>query len=135
MSQATLNDEDLFSEAASEMRTDVEDSLDAAEAALPDVGDIWNVESENTLGVLNGLNAALDPGEAAEHLRDAKKWYTMGHEADAFDDAEDLAARIEILEELITDIDSASEHAGALSSTIPALKNRLEDAEQPVAAD
>jgi hypothetical protein len=36
MAQTTLDDDDLFSEAASEMREDVESSLEKARAALPD---------------------------------------------------------------------------------------------------
>ena len=78
MSQATLDDDELFGEAASEMREDVEDSLSKARAALPESDTIWDVDADNTLGVLNGLRSALDPEDAEDHLRDAKKWYTMG---------------------------------------------------------
>ena len=129
MSQATLDDDDLFSEAASEMREDVETSLEQARDELPDFDDIWNIESENTLGVLNTLKTALDVGDATEHLRDAKKWYTIGEKADAFEDADDLAAEIEAVEELFADIESVREHATELSNTLPQLKNELEDEE------
>jgi hypothetical protein len=128
MSQATLDDDDLFGEAASEMRADVEDSLAAAREGLPAADDIWDVGSENTLGVLNGLRTALDAGDAAEHLRDAKKWYTMGERADAFDDADDLAEEIEAVEDLVTDIEEAREQVGDLTSTVPQLRSALEDA-------
>lgn len=129
MAQTTLDDDDLFSEAASEMREDVESSLEQARAALPAADDIWDIEADNTLAALNTLNSALDVGDAAEHLRDAKKWYTMGEQADAFDDAEDLAAEIDELETLVTDVEAASEQASSLASTIPEVKNALEDAE------
>ena len=135
MSQATLDDDDLFGEAANEMRADVEDSLAAARAGLPAADDIWDVDSENTLGVLNGLRTALDIGDAAEHLRDAKKWYTMGERADAFDDADDLAGEIEAVEELITDIEDAREQVGDLTSTVPQLRSALEDAGDETDAD
>ena len=64
MSQATLDDDELFDEAASEMREDVESSLDDARAALPESDDIWDAEADNTLGVLNGLKEGLDAGDA-----------------------------------------------------------------------
>lgn len=131
MSQSTLDDDELFTEAASEMREDVEDSLDAARAELPDAADIWDVEADNTLGVLNSLRTALELGEAKENLRDAKKWYTMGKEADAFDDAEDLADDIEAVEKLLGDIETAHDQVGELASTIPQLKSALEESEDP----
>jgi len=129
MSQATLgDDEELFGEAATEMRADVESSLADAWAALPDADDVWETDADNVLGALNGLNSALEVGDAEDHLRDAKKWFTMGQRADAFDDADDLEAEIADLDEAITDISAASEQVGELTSTIPALRGTLEDA-------
>ncbi|MFC6975156.1 DUF5790 family protein [Halomicroarcula sp. GCM10025709] len=119
MGQTSLDDDDLFGEAASEMRSDVEASLDAARAALPDADDIWDVEADNTLGVLNALKTALDVGDAEDHLRDAKKWYTMGERADAFEDADDLAEAIEEVDDLIADIEDARDQVGDLTATIP----------------
>ena len=135
MAQSTLDDDELFTEAASEMREDVEDSLDAARTELPDAADIWDVEADNTLGVLNSLRTALELGEAKENLRDAKKWYTMGKEADAFEDAEDLAEDIEDVEELLADIETAHDQVGELASTIPQLKSALEEGEADTDAD
>jgi hypothetical protein len=127
MSQSTLDEDELFGEAANEVREDVEASLEQAGEALPDTDDIWNVEADNTLGALNGLRSALDTGDAADHLRDAKKWYTMGTRADAFEEADDLEADIHHVEEAIEDIEEAKEQVGDLTSTIPGLKNTLED--------
>ena len=127
MSQTTLDNDDLFGEAASEMRADVEESLAEARASLPDADEIWDVETENTLGVLNGLRTALDTGDAVDHLRDAKKWYTMGKRADAFDDADDLAADIETVEGIVTDIEEAREQVSDLASTVPQLRSALEE--------
>ncbi|WP_408959580.1 DUF5790 family protein [Natrinema sp. 74] len=127
MSQATFGDDDeLFGEAANEMRADVESSLADAWAALPDADDIWEADADNVLGVLNGLNSALDAGDAEDHLHDAKKWFTMGQRADAFDDADDLEAEIEALEDAITDISEAGSQVSELASTIPALRGTLE---------
>ena len=127
MSQSTLDEDELFGEAANEVREDVEASLEEAEAALPDVDAIWNVDADNTLGALNALRSALDTGDAEDALRDAKKWYTMGERADAFDDADDLEARIESVGTAIEDVADAKEQVGDLTSTIPSLKNALED--------
>jgi hypothetical protein len=135
MTQATLDDDELFTEAASEMREDVEESLTEARDALPDAETVWDVESDNTLGVLNALRSALDIGDAREHLRDAKKWFTMGKEADAFEDSEDLAEEIEVVEEILTDIEDASEQVGELTSTIPQLKSALEEATDEAETD
>ena len=127
MSQTTLDDDELFGEAAEEIRDDVETHLDAATAELPAPDTIWDVESENTLGVLNAVRSALDVGDAREELRDAKKWFTMGERADAFEDASDLEERIDAVETLLQDVEETAETVGELTATIPDLKGRLED--------
>ncbi|NEU58870.1 DUF5790 family protein [Halorussus sp. MSC15.2] len=127
MSQSTLDEDELFGEAANEVREDVEASLEAASETLPDADAIWNVEADNTLGALNALRSALDTGDAEDALRDAKKWYTMGERADAFEDADDLEAEIERVGDAIEEIEDAKEQVGDLTSTIPGLKNTLED--------
>jgi hypothetical protein len=128
MSQSTLEDDDLFGEAASEMRADVEESLAAAREELPDADSVWKTEAENVLGVLNGLKSALDVGEATERLREAKKWFVIGQRADAFEDASDLEGEIEEVEELIGQVESARESVSELTSTVPGLKGSLEEA-------
>jgi hypothetical protein len=128
MSQTTFDEDDLFGEAAEEMRSEVEEHLDAARAALPTADAIWDVEAENTLGVLNSLRSALDTGDAAEQLRQAKKQYVMGERADAFEDADDLEAAIDELEAVIEDIEDAHEDVGDLAGTIPGLRSALQDA-------
>lgn len=126
MSQTTLDDDELFGEAASEIRTDVESSLETAREELPDTEAVWTVEADNSLGVLNALHSALETGDATTHLRDAKKWYMMGKRADAFDDTDDLDAEIEDLETIVEDLETAHEQVGDLTRTIPELRNMLE---------
>jgi hypothetical protein len=128
MSQATLDDDELFDEAATEMREDVESGLEEARAALPEPDAIWEVESDNTLGVLNALKGALDTGDTEAHLRDAKKWFAMGKKADAFADADDLEADIVEVETLLEDIVDAHDQVGELTAAIPELRGALEDA-------
>jgi len=129
MTQATLDDDDLFDEAAAEMREDVESSLAAATAALPASDDVWETDADNTLGVLNGLKGALDTGDAEDNLRDAKKWFSIGKEADAFEDAADLEAEIADLEGTLAAVESAHEQVSELTATIPELRGALEEAE------
>jgi len=127
MSQATLDDDELFEDAANEMREDVEESLGAARDSLPEADTIWSVDADNTLGVLNALRSALDAEEAEANLRDAKKWYTMGERADAFEDAEDLAEAIEDVEAVLDDVTEAHEQVSDLASTVPQLRSALEE--------
>ncbi|AZH27047.1 DUF5790 family protein [Haloplanus aerogenes] len=129
MSQTTLGDDELFGEAAEEMRADVEEHLTKARAELPAAADVWETEANNVLGVLNGLRSALDVGDAEDHLRQAKKWYTMGERADAFEDADDLAAAIEELESLIADIDEAHADVSDLTNAVPELRGALQEFE------
>lgn len=125
MNQTTLDDE-LFDEAAGELEADVQAALDEARSALPDPEELWAVEADNTLGVLNGLRAALAAEDASEHLREARKWYEMGRRAEAFEDSE-LAADIEAVEELFEQLREAREQVSALAGTLPEIKNALEE--------
>jgi len=127
MSQTTFSDDELFGEAAAEMRDDVEEHLAAARAELPGADEVWETEADNVLGVLNGLRSALDVGEAEDHLRQAKKWYTMGERADAFDDAADLAAAIEDLEGLIETIRTTHDDVSDLTNAVPELRGSLQE--------
>ena len=130
MSQAALDNDELFDEAASEMREDVESSLADAKAALPESDDIWDADADNSLGVLNGLKGALDTGDAEDHLRSAKKQFVVGKKADAFDDADDLEADIAELEGLLESIVEAHDQVSDLTATIPELRGTLEDAHE-----
>ncbi|GAB3423746.1 DUF5790 family protein [Haloparvum alkalitolerans] len=128
MSQATFDDDDLFGEAAAEVRDEVEGHLAEARAELPGADEVWETDADNTLGVLNGLKSALDVGDAAEHVRQAKKSYVLGERADAFEDADDLGAEIDDLSELIADIEDAADAVGELAGTVPELRGSLADA-------
>ena len=128
MSQSSLDDDELFGEAAEEMRADVEEHLDAARAELPEADAIWDVDADNTLGALNALRSALDVGDVESHLRDAKKAFVMGQRADAFEDADDLEADLEAVEGVLADLETARDQVGELASTVPELRSALEEA-------
>ncbi len=134
-SQTSFSDDELFGEAAAEMRADVEQHLEAAWEELPEGEDVWETEADNVLGVLNGLRSALNVGDAEEHLVQAKKWYTMGERADAFEDADDLREQIEAIQEVLDQIETASEKVGDLTSTIPGLRSTLDEARENLPAD
>jgi len=135
MSQTSLDDDELFGEMASEMREDVEAALAEARGGLPEADDVWETDADNVLGVLNGLRSALDVGDAEDHLRDAKKAFVMGKRADAFEDADDLEAEIETVEDLIASIEDAHDQVGDLASTVPELRSTLADAHADGDAD
>ncbi|WP_348612307.1 DUF5790 family protein [Halobaculum rarum] len=128
MAQSTFDDDDLFGEAADEMRTDVEAHLRAAKATLPDADAVWETDADNVLGALNGLRSALDTGDAVEELRQAKKQYVLGERAGAFEEDEDLAAEIEELQELVETLEETHDQVGDLTSVLPQIKSDLEDA-------
>ncbi|WP_363467732.1 DUF5790 family protein [Halogeometricum borinquense] len=128
-SQSTLADDDLFGEAAEEMRAEVEEHLDAAREELPDADAVWSAEADNILGVLNGLRSSLDVGDAEDNLRQAKKTFIIGQRAEAFDDADDLEEEIASVEELLETLGDAGDLVGELTSTMPQLRSQLQDAE------
>ncbi|WP_435062942.1 DUF5790 family protein [Halobaculum sp. EA56] len=128
MAQATFDDDDLFGEAADEMRADVEEHLRAAKSKLPTADAVWETDADNVLGALNGLRSALDTGDAVEELRQAKKQYVLGERAGAFEDDDELAEEIEGLQELVETLEEAHGQVGDLTSTVPQIKSDLEDA-------
>ena len=127
MSQTSLDDDELFGEAAEDMAADIRESLSAARGSLPDADEVWDVDADNALGVLNGLKSALDAGDAHDDLRDAKKWFTVGERADAFDDPEALEAEIAEVEELLADVADARDAVGDVAATLPQLRSTLGD--------
>ncbi|ERG90340.1 MAG: hypothetical protein J07HQW1_00359 [Haloquadratum walsbyi J07HQW1] len=129
-SQSTLSDDDLFGEAAEEMREEVETHLDNAQTALPDATSVWQTNADNVLGALNGLRSALDADDAEEHLRQAKKTFVVGTRADAFDDPDELRSEVESVEELLTSINTADELASELTTTVPQLHDQLPEADE-----
>lgn len=127
MAQSTLEDDELFDEASDEMREDVEDALEEARDALPDADDIFDVEGDNIIGVLNSLKSELDAGEAEDALREAKKWFGIGRKADVFDEefVEEAEGELEELEEALTSLDDAEESATELTDSLASLKSVL----------
>ncbi|ERG96139.1 DUF5790 family protein [Haloquadratum walsbyi] len=129
-SQSTFTDDDLFGEAAEEMREEVEAHLDDARTELPDAASVWQTNADNVLGALNGLRSALDADDAEEHLRQAKKTFVVGNRADAFEEPDELRSEVESVEELITSINTADELVSELTTTVPQLHDQLPEADE-----
>lgn len=127
MAQSTLDDDELFDEASEEMRGDVEDALGDARDALPESEDVLGVEGDNIIGVLNSLKSGLDPGEAEDSLREAKKWFSIGKEAGAFDDefADETEEGIQEIEQALDALGDAEESATDLTDAVASLKDTL----------
>lgn len=130
MSQMRLDDDELFSEAASDVRANVEEALGTARAALPTAADVWTVDAENTLGVLNALKATVAADEAAGHFREAKKWYTIGERAGAFDADEGLAGELAAVESVLDRLEATEEHVMRLTTALPDLRAELDAARE-----
>ncbi len=134
MGQTTLgDDEELFGEAASEAREEVQTHLRAARSKLPTAEAVWETDANNVLGALNGLSAALDTGDAVEELRQARKRYVLADRAGAFDDDEQLADELESMTELVETLESTHEQVSALTSTVPQLRGELQQAHEAAA--
>ena len=126
MEQATLDEDDLFGEAAAEIEESIEEHLSAARAELPDAKTVWEAEADNVLGVLNSLRASLEVADAEDHLREAKKWYSIGSRADAFEDQAAVEESIRSVAEVIELIESLHEDVGTLTASLPQLREALQ---------
>ena len=126
MAQATLDEDDLFGEAAGELEQDVQTGIDTAMQSLPEVEEIWTADADNVLGVLNGLRSALDTENARDGLREASKWFTIGERAGAFETDGELAEELEELEAAISNLESAKEDVTTLINTLPELREQLD---------
>lgn len=127
MDQVTLDNDELFGEAATELRDDIESALSEAEAALPDQDEVWSPDGENLLGQLNTLRGTLDTQEVQTHLREAKKWLAVAERSGALDDDDELSDRVTAVETKLSAIAQANEAVGELTSTLPELRQALQD--------
>lgn len=125
MKQSSFDDDELFGEAAEDLRGDIETALGDAKAALPAPDAVWDAEGDNVLGVLNALRGEMETEGAREHLREARKWLTMADRADAFED-ESVEADVEAVERILADLEDSRERISGLAGTIPELRSDLE---------
>lgn len=124
--QASLDDEELFSEASEEIESKVEESIEDFRSSLPDSTSIMEVEGENIVGVLNSFKSGLE-AETKEPLREAIKWFEVGKRADAFDEEfiDNIEEEIDNLNSIAKSIDDAKESTMELTDAIAELKRSL----------
>lgn len=127
MSQTAFDEDELFGEAASELKTDVQDALDQAWEALPRAETIETTDGATVSEVLGNLDSKIDPDGVETALQEAKKQYTIGSRADAFDDefSTDVEAEIEELHTALDAIDTITTTSAELTDAL----STLEDAE------
>lgn len=126
MDQSTLDDDDLFGEAATELRSDIEAAIDEAEAELPEAEAVWSPEGDNLLGQLNTLRGTLEADGAQASLREAKKWLAVATRSGAIEDGDELEHRVEAVEAKLEAMTAAREAVSGLTSTLPALRGELQ---------
>ena len=126
MAQATLDDDELFGEAADELKDDIEAALQSAEETLPDADAVWEPAGDNLLGQLNALRSTLDTGDTREHLHEARKWLELGRRSGAIAEDDELIMRVETADEKLQAIEAARESVGTLTSTLPELRQLLD---------
>lgn len=126
MDQSTLDDDDLFGEAATELTDDIEAALTAAEDALPDAQAVWTPEGDNLLGELNTLKGTLEAEAAESSLREARKWLAVAQRAGAIDEDDALVERADELAATLEAMATAREAVGDLTGALPALRGELQ---------
>lgn len=122
MCECTMTDDSdvLFTEASEELEEDIRDELDEAEEKLPDADDVWNPEGENIIGVLNQLQSSVNNDDVVDHVKEARKSFLLGDNADAFseDDADEFETRIN---RVVTAVDQLGDVHSAVDELIPVL--------------
>jgi len=120
MSQASFDDDELFTEATADIQSEIEESLTAATAALPSHADLVEHDTETTVAALESVEETIDIDAAEAAVADVKKTFLLGQRADAFDSeyATETEATISELEETVTTL-------GAIASASEELREAL----------
>jgi len=113
MSQASFDDDELFTEATEDIQTEIEESLTAATTAIPSQADLVEHETETVVDGLESLDSAVDIEAIEAAIADVKKTFLLGQRADAFESeyATETETTISELEETVATlraIDSAT---------------------------
>lgn len=127
MDQATLDADELFGEAATELRDDIEQAVADARAELPDPDAVLAPEGDNLLGELNTLRTTLSTEAADEHLHEARKWLEVGRRSGAIEEDDDLIDEIEAVADKLEAIQAAETAAAELTSALPELRETLQE--------
>ena len=120
MSQASFDHEELFTEAAEDIQSEIEESLTAATAAVPSHADLVEHDTETAVGALESVEEAVELNEAEAAVADVKKTFLLGQRADAFDSeyTAETEATINELEETVATL-------GAITAASEELREAL----------
>jgi len=120
MSQASFDDEELFTEATADIQSEIEESLTAATAVLPSHAALVEHDTETAVAALESVEEAVDIDAAEAAVADVKKTFLLGQRADAFESeyATETEATISELEETVTTL-------GAIASASEELREAL----------
>ena len=121
MSQASFDDDELFTEATADIQSEIEESLTAATVALPSHGELVEHDTETTVAALESVEETIDLDAAEAAVTDVKKTFLLGQRADAFDSeyATETEVTISELEETVTTL-------GAIASASEELREALD---------
>ena len=85
MSQASFDDDELFTEATKDIQTEIEESLTAATTAIPTQAELVEHDTETVSESLESLDSAVDIDAIEAAIADVKKAFLLGQRADAFE--------------------------------------------------
>jgi len=113
MSQASFDDDELFTEATEDIQTEIEASLTAATTAIPTQADLIEHETETVVDSLESLDSAVDIDAVETAIADVKKAFLLGQRADAFEseyamETETTISELEKTVATLQEIDSAT---------------------------
>ena len=120
MSQASFDNDELFTEATADIQSEIEESLTAATAALPSHADLIEHDTETAVATLESVEETIDIDAAEAAVADVKKTFLLGQRADAFESeyATETEATISELEKTVTTL-------GAIASASEELREAL----------
>jgi len=85
MAQLSFDDDELFTEAAEDMQTEIEKSVTAATSTLPSEDALVESDADSLLNALESIESEIDIDAVEAALTDVKKTFLLGQRADAFD--------------------------------------------------
>lgn len=124
------NDEGLFDEASEELTENVKQQISKLESELPHSEEVWEVKSENTLGVLNTLLNITNVEEYINSYKKIRKKFIFGKKAGVFEQVSDVENRLDEIEKIIINLDELNENISQITPKIPQIKQQMEKVEQ-----
>ncbi|MFB6282936.1 MAG: DUF5790 family protein [Halobacteria archaeon] len=127
MSQTSFDEDQLFDEAADEIKQEIESSLENAEETLPEGEEFIEVEGNNLIGILNSFKTRIGSEKPGKQLREAKKSLEIGKRSEALNDeyVEKTEEKIGTLAEIQSGIEEAEARATELTDAVVDVKNKL----------